>query len=122
MDYFRHVRCGSSSLLSAQVCAMQTLSHLQVLEPDRKLTFFAFLQKIASNVYLCFVSLVLCMWTSVESWSYVYSNKSMKWDDARNWCKENYTDMVAIQNREEIEHLNNWLPKKKGYYWIGIVR
>uniref|UniRef100_A0A3Q4G2G6 Selectin E n=1 Tax=Neolamprologus brichardi TaxID=32507 RepID=A0A3Q4G2G6_NEOBR len=54
------------------------------------------------------------------SWSYVYSNKSMKWDDARNWCKEHYTDMVAIQNREEIEHLNNWLPKKRGYYWIGI--
>uniref|UniRef100_A0A3Q4GH79 Selectin E n=1 Tax=Neolamprologus brichardi TaxID=32507 RepID=A0A3Q4GH79_NEOBR len=63
---------------------------------------------------------LLCMWTSVESWSYVYSNKSMKWDDARNWCKEHYTDMVAIQNREEIEHLNNWLPKKRGYYWIGI--
>uniref|UniRef100_A0A669C6J2 Selectin E n=2 Tax=Oreochromis TaxID=8139 RepID=A0A669C6J2_ORENI len=74
--------------------------------PDRNVTFFAFLQKFASNV--------------VESWSYVYSNESMKWDDARKWCKENYTDMVAIQNREEIEHLNNWLPKKKGYYWIGI--
>uniref|UniRef100_A0A669BK18 E-selectin n=2 Tax=Oreochromis TaxID=8139 RepID=A0A669BK18_ORENI len=60
------------------------------------------------------------MASHVESWSYVYSNESMKWDDARKWCKENYTDMVAIQNREEIEHLNNWLPKKKGYYWIGI--
>lgn len=28
--------------------------------------------------------------------------------------------MVAIQNQEEIEHLNNMLPKKPTYYWIGI--
>uniref|UniRef100_A0A3B4H916 C-type lectin domain-containing protein n=1 Tax=Pundamilia nyererei TaxID=303518 RepID=A0A3B4H916_9CICH len=63
---------------------------------------------------------LLCMWTSVESWSYFYSNNTMTWDDARSWCQEHYTDMVAIQNREEIEHLNNWLPKKNGYYWIGI--
>lgn len=30
--------------------------------------------------------------------------------------------MVAIQNQEEIGHLNSWLPKKEGYYWIGIRR
>uniref|UniRef100_A0A3P9BLE9 E-selectin n=1 Tax=Maylandia zebra TaxID=106582 RepID=A0A3P9BLE9_9CICH len=56
----------------------------------------------------------------VESWSYFYSNNTMTWENARSWCQEHYTDMVAIQNREEIEHLNNWLPKKNGYYWIGI--
>ncbi|XP_063322818.1 E-selectin-like isoform X1 [Pelmatolapia mariae] len=81
---------------------------------------YGLFQARVSWIQFTFICSMLCMWTSVESWSYVYSNKSMKWDDARNWCKENYTDMVAIQNREEIEHLNNWLPKKKGYYWIGI--
>ncbi|XP_026014081.1 P-selectin-like [Astatotilapia calliptera] len=81
---------------------------------------YGLFQARASWIQFTFICSMLCMWTSVESWSYVYSNKSMKWDDARNWCKESYTDMVAIQNREEIEHLNNWLPKKKGYYWIGI--
>lgn len=60
------------------------------------------------------------MWTSVECWSYYYSNDTMTWPQARKWCRQHYTDMVAIQNREEIEHLNNWLPKKSGYYWIGI--
>lgn len=44
----------------------------------------------------------------------------MDWEKARAWCKESYTDMVAIQNQEEIGHLNSWLPKKDGYYWIGI--
>uniref|UniRef100_A0A669BYM5 Selectin E n=1 Tax=Oreochromis niloticus TaxID=8128 RepID=A0A669BYM5_ORENI len=46
----------------------------------------------------------------------------MTWDGARSWCQKHYTDMVAIQNQEELEHLNNWLPKKNGYYWIGIRR
>lgn len=44
----------------------------------------------------------------------------MNWQDARAWCKEHYTDMVAIQNQKEIEHLNSWLPFKQTYYWIGI--
>ncbi|KAI5627606.1 hypothetical protein C0J50_12841 [Silurus asotus] len=45
----------------------------------------------------------------------------MPWVEARKWCKENYTDMVAIQNRDEIEYLNTVIPKATtGYYWIGI--
>ncbi len=28
--------------------------------------------------------------------------------------------MVAIQNQEEIYHLNSIFPKVSGYYWIGI--
>lgn len=28
--------------------------------------------------------------------------------------------MVAIQNKGEIDHLEDWLPKKDTYYWIGI--
>nr|XP_046248044.1 E-selectin isoform X2 [Scatophagus argus] len=69
---------------------------------------------------LTFLCSMLCMWTSVDSWSYYHSNTTMNWQDARDWCREHYTDMVAIQNQEEIEHLNSWLPKKSGYYWIGI--
>lgn len=62
----------------------------------------------------------MCMWSSVESWSYYYSNTTFNWADARAWCREHYTDMVAIQNREEINHLNTWLPKQEKHYWIGI--
>uniref|UniRef100_A0A665VI70 Selectin E n=1 Tax=Echeneis naucrates TaxID=173247 RepID=A0A665VI70_ECHNA len=68
----------------------------------------------------CPPSSVLCMWTSVESWSYYYSNSSMKWIEAREWCRTHYTDMVAIQNQDEIAYLNSWLPKQQNYYWIGI--
>ncbi|KAK5931124.1 hypothetical protein CgunFtcFv8_027299 [Champsocephalus gunnari] len=85
--------------------------------------FFGLLQTRRSKsswINLTFLCSMLCMWTSVECWSYFYSNDTMSWSDARTWCKVNYTDMVAIQNQEEITHLNSWLPRKKTYYWIGI--
>lgn len=63
---------------------------------------------------------MLFLWTGVQGWSYYYSDTTMSWEEARNWCRTTYTDMVAIQNQDEIEHLNSWLPWKRGYYWIGI--
>ncbi|XP_045543903.1 E-selectin isoform X3 [Salmo salar] len=63
---------------------------------------------------------IVTMCTRVEGWSYHHSNKTMNWDTARKWCTEHYTDMVAIQNREEISHLNSILPRQNNYYWIGI--
>uniref|UniRef100_A0A4W4FK31 E-selectin n=1 Tax=Electrophorus electricus TaxID=8005 RepID=A0A4W4FK31_ELEEL len=51
---------------------------------------------------------------------YHYSNYGMSWNQAEAWCKQYYTNMVAIQNHEEIAHLNNILPKVHGHYWIGI--
>ncbi|XP_008291467.1 E-selectin [Stegastes partitus] len=70
-------------------------------------------------IYLTFLC-SMCMWTNVECWSYNFSSTTMTWSRARAWCQKHYTDMVAIQNQEEIAHLNSWLPGKAGYYWIGI--
>ncbi|XP_038650604.1 P-selectin-like [Scyliorhinus canicula] len=44
----------------------------------------------------------------------------MTWPDARNYCQKSFTDLVAIQNSEENNHLNEMLPKNPSYYWIGI--
>lgn len=63
---------------------------------------------------------MLYLTTGVEGWSYYYSNNTMNWQEARSWCQRHYTDMVAIQNQEEIQYLNSWLPRKATYYWIGI--
>uniref|UniRef100_G3PCW6 E-selectin n=1 Tax=Gasterosteus aculeatus aculeatus TaxID=481459 RepID=G3PCW6_GASAC len=75
-----------------------------------------------SWISLTFLCSIFCTWTNVECWSYYYSNKTMNWEEARTWCREHYTDMVAIQNQDEISHLNSWLPKASSYYWIGIRR
>ncbi|KAF2988163.1 hypothetical protein EK904_013697 [Melospiza melodia maxima] len=44
----------------------------------------------------------------------------MTYREAELWCRKKYTNLVAIQNKEEINHLNTFLPFNPGYYWIGI--
>ncbi|XP_026559001.1 P-selectin-like [Pseudonaja textilis] len=57
----------------------------------------------------------------VDAWTYHYGAESdLSWKDARTFCQTWYTDLVAIQNKEEIAYLNDNLPKHSKYYWIGI--
>ncbi|KAL6486012.1 hypothetical protein MHYP_G00054040 [Metynnis hypsauchen] len=59
--------------------------------------------------------------TEVEAWTYHWqTDRNMDWETARRWCQQDYTDMVAIQNQEEIAYLNNTLPHLSQYYWIGL--
>ncbi|KAM6199568.1 E-selectin isoform 1-T2 [Sarcoramphus papa] len=72
---------------------------------------------------LWFLSLLaygLTMLQGVNCWTYHYSDTNMTYREAELWCKKRYTNMVAIQNKEEINYLNNFLPFNPGYYWIGI--
>ncbi|MFT7808285.1 E-selectin-like [Arapaima gigas] len=72
------------------------------------------------SISLPILFLILVSGTGLDAWSYHHSEVPMVWTEARTWCMGNYTDMVAIQNHEEITHLNTILPKRDGYYWIGI--
>uniref|UniRef100_A0A8C5UGA7 E-selectin n=1 Tax=Malurus cyaneus samueli TaxID=2593467 RepID=A0A8C5UGA7_9PASS len=56
----------------------------------------------------------------VNGWTYHYSETNMTYREAELWCRNKYTNLVAIQNKEEIKHLNEFLPFNPGYYWIGI--
>uniref|UniRef100_F6WRE3 E-selectin n=1 Tax=Ornithorhynchus anatinus TaxID=9258 RepID=F6WRE3_ORNAN len=55
-----------------------------------------------------------------NAWSYNSSPEKMDYETARKWCQEKYTDLVAIQNHEENQHLNEIFDYSAGYYWIGI--
>uniref|UniRef100_A0A8D0EN75 p-selectin n=1 Tax=Strix occidentalis caurina TaxID=311401 RepID=A0A8D0EN75_STROC len=60
-------------------------------------------------------------WVEVGAWTYHYSDRGdYAWEQARNYCQTFFTDLVAIQNKQEIEYLNRSLPFHKRYYWIGI--
>ncbi|XP_065529937.1 P-selectin-like isoform X2 [Lathamus discolor] len=57
----------------------------------------------------------------VSAWTYHYSDQGdYTWEQARNYCQTFFTDLVAIQNKQEIEYLNKSLPFYRRYYWIGI--
>lgn len=63
----------------------------------------------------------MVLWVQVGAWTYHYSDQGdYTWEQARNYCQTFFTDMVAIQNQEEIQYLNRSLPYHKSYYWIGL--
>ncbi|XP_077308739.1 L-selectin isoform X4 [Lithobates pipiens] len=55
-----------------------------------------------------------------QCWTYHYSTNDMTYDKAQEFCQSKYTDLVAIQNKNEIAYLQENIPKNKYYYWIGI--
>nr|KAF6414316.1 selectin L [Molossus molossus] len=78
----------------------------------------------AQRVFQVWVWTVLCCdfppHHGADGWTYHYSATPMNWLNARRFCRQNYTDLVAIQNKGEIEYLNRTLPFSRTYYWIGI--
>ncbi|CAK6439828.1 unnamed protein product [Pipistrellus nathusii] len=58
--------------------------------------------------------------TGVAAWTYHIGTKAYPWDASRRFCQKYFTDLVAIQNREEIAYLNDAIPYYRHYYWIGI--
>ncbi|XP_030288253.1 P-selectin [Sparus aurata] len=57
----------------------------------------------------------------VQAWTYNYSTSPIRrWLEASQWCQQHFTGMVAIQNQEESDFINNLLPFYPKYYWIGI--
>ncbi|XP_062353562.1 P-selectin-like isoform X2 [Cinclus cinclus] len=63
----------------------------------------------------------MVLWVEVGAWTYHYSDQGdYTWEQARNYCQTFFTDLVAIQNQQEIQYLNRSLPYHRHYYWIGI--
>uniref|UniRef100_A0A670Y1P4 L-selectin n=1 Tax=Pseudonaja textilis TaxID=8673 RepID=A0A670Y1P4_PSETE len=55
-----------------------------------------------------------------NGWTYHASEENMNYTKAEKWCKTHFTNLVAIQNKEEIHYLNATFPRNSKYYWIGI--
>ncbi|KAK2811155.1 hypothetical protein Q5P01_000276 [Channa striata] len=53
---------------------------------------------------------------------YHFVNVSMNWDQARNYCRQNYTDLATTENSEELNQLISTV-SSAGYssqVWIGL--
>ncbi|KAL2771318.1 P-selectin precursor [Daubentonia madagascariensis] len=71
---------------------------------------------------LCFSALIseLTNQKEVAAWTYNHSTKAYSWNYSRAFCQKHFTDLVAIQNKNEIAYLNDVIPYYSSYYWIGI--
>lgn len=61
---------------------------------------------------------------TTSGWTYHFSNITMNWTQAREWCRTNFTDMLVIQNQAENDYVVSVLPNRNSspYYWIGITK
>ncbi|XP_060053915.1 E-selectin isoform X2 [Erinaceus europaeus] len=75
---------------------------------------------MAASCLLKILTLVLFLSEKSRAWSYHASTTNMTFDEASAYCQEKYTHLVAIQNQEEIQHLNSTFVYSPSYYWIGI--
>uniref|UniRef100_A0A8C0J123 E-selectin n=1 Tax=Chelonoidis abingdonii TaxID=106734 RepID=A0A8C0J123_CHEAB len=75
-------------------------------------------KRIPTSLHLLFLGFMVL--EEGYCWTYHYSEKNMTYYLAEEWCMKHYTNMVAIQNKEEIVYLNAFLPFNPSYYWIGI--
>ncbi|XP_036127798.1 P-selectin-like isoform X1 [Molossus molossus] len=90
------------------------------LRATRKWTCRAVVFRIAQLLCLSALISELVSQREVAAWTYHYDTKNLSWPKARNFCREHYTDLVAIQNKNEIAYLNDVTPYYSQYYWIGI--
>ncbi|XP_053549115.1 E-selectin-like [Bombina bombina] len=103
---------SQSPMRNSEVCQILSLViAAQFRKSNRRMT---------ALLYFSILSYGFSMFSGVHGWSYFYSSVNMTYQEARNYCKTHYTDLVAIQNQEEIKYLNEILPFNRAYYWIGI--
>ncbi|GAB1285628.1 P-selectin [Apodemus speciosus] len=74
----------------------------------------------AQLIWLSALISELVIQKEVAAWTYNYSMKAYSWNNSRAFCRRHFTDLVAIQNKNEIAHLNDVIPFFNSYYWIGI--
>nr|XP_046244442.1 putative C-type lectin domain family 20 member A isoform X2 [Scatophagus argus] len=52
---------------------------------------------------------------------YIYVNTSMNWFSAQSYCREHYTDLASVRNRNESLEIGLLVEVAK-YAWIGLYR
>ncbi|XP_057584153.1 E-selectin [Hippopotamus amphibius kiboko] len=75
---------------------------------------------MTASQFLSALTFVLLLFQESGAWSYNASTEAMTFDEASAYCQQKYTHLVAIQNQEEIKHLNSTFSFAPSYYWIGI--
>ncbi|XP_058613434.1 macrophage mannose receptor 1-like [Onychostoma macrolepis] len=63
----------------------------------------------------------ICYSASASSRQYHFVNESKSWTEAQRYCRQNYTDLVTIDNMEEMNRLINTVNGSyNGSAWIGL--
>uniref|UniRef100_A0A3B3DHA6 C-type lectin domain-containing protein n=1 Tax=Oryzias melastigma TaxID=30732 RepID=A0A3B3DHA6_ORYME len=53
--------------------------------------------------------------------NFVYIDKAMTWSKAQIHCRENYSDLASVRNKEDNNRITDVIPGRKTV-WIGLFR
>lgn len=62
-----------------------------------------------------FLSIILC-----GSREYILIEDYKTWDEAQDYCRQNYIDLATVQSDEEWSELTKLIEKLQFYIWIGL--
>ncbi|KTG06716.1 hypothetical protein cypCar_00035611 [Cyprinus carpio] len=62
-----------------------------------------------------FLSIILC-----GSREYILIEDYKTWDEAQDYCRQNYIDLATVQSDEEWNELTKLIEKLQFYIWIGL--
>ncbi|KAI3357894.1 hypothetical protein L3Q82_016277 [Scortum barcoo] len=54
--------------------------------------------------------------------TFSFTNRTMTWTEAQNYCRENHTDLASIRNMEENQKVKEMVSTVGGTFWIGLYR
>ncbi|KAK3554979.1 hypothetical protein QTP86_002411 [Hemibagrus guttatus] len=54
--------------------------------------------------------------------SYIFVQQYMSWTEAQRYCRENYTDLISVKNKDENLRIRSLLRHYFSNVWIGLYR
>lgn len=68
---------------------------------------------------ICIVTTAVCFLPACFPHLYILVEEAKTWTEAQRYCKEKYTDLASVRNKQDLAQLNN-LIGSNSYVWIGL--
>uniref|UniRef100_A0A669CAN5 C-type lectin domain-containing protein n=2 Tax=Oreochromis TaxID=8139 RepID=A0A669CAN5_ORENI len=53
---------------------------------------------------------------------YIYIKDPKTWNEAQDYCRERYTDLAPVSNKQDLNRLQKMINPPDLYIWIGLIR